>query len=204
MRLLFCLLIFLGSMFASNLQYFFGMGINFASPILEVFSRELHQAQNKVASMNSRSYVANFSGGVQQYWDRDQYVGGRAMGEFGIGGASLEDKIAGVFSLAGALDLLVDFVKQDAFALGIFGGFEYGITFLVSDARVRGYAIKSDTHSAYWRLGGSVTFEKIHRIDLTYKAPIFPLSLPTETIGQETRYQTYAGGRFCLGYKLLF
>ena len=203
MRLLISLLILCESVFASSLRYFFGMGINFASPVLEISSRSLNRSQ-KNFSMNSRSYVASFSGGVPQYWDRDKYVGGRAMGEFGIGGASVENGMAGVFSLSGALDLLVDFLKQPSVDLGVFGGFEYGMTFLASNARVNDYALKSETYSAYWRLGLSATFERFHRIDLTYKAPISPLALPTEVRGQETRHQTYSGAQFCLGYKLLF
>lgn len=203
MRFVLASLLCVSSLFGTSLKYFAGVGINFGSPDLKIESRGVN-GQKTEFKLDSKSYVANFSGGVQQYWDRDEYVGGRAMGEFGIGGANVGGEIAGVFSLSGALDLLVDFIKQDFFNVGIFGGFEYGITFLVSNTRINGYAIKSDTHSAYWRVGASVTFEKIHRIDLTYKAPISPLALPTETINQQTRHQVYAGGQFCLGYKLLF
>lgn len=203
MRFVGIFLLMMTGVFGASLKYFAGAGLNFSSPTLNVEARGSN-GQKQELTLNSKSYVATLSGGVQQYWDRDEYVGGRAMGEFGIGGANVDGGIAGVFSISGALDLLVDFWKQDFFDLGIFGGFEYGMTFLVSNTRVNGYAIKSETYSAYWRIGGSVTFEKIHRIDLTYKAPISPLALPTEILAQETRHQVYSGGQFCLGYKLLF
>ncbi|WP_027327728.1 outer membrane beta-barrel protein [Helicobacter pametensis] len=203
MRFVLLIFVIVGALFGTNLNYFAGAGITFSSPTLQIEARGKNGSKQEL-EMNSKSYVLSLNGGVQQYWDREEYVGGRAMGEFGIGGASVDSGIAGVFSLSGALDLLVDFLKQDSVNLGIFGGFEYGMTFLVSGTRVNGYAIKSETYSAYWRVGASVTFERIHRLDLTYKAPISPLALPTEVLAEETRHQVYSGGQFSLGYKLLF
>lgn len=189
--------------FASEMRYFAGAGLNFGTPTLKI-ERKIFGRTQQTSIFNSKFYLANLTGGVQQYWDRDGIVGGRVVGEFGMGGASIEGKIAGVFSLSAALDLLIDFLKQDYTSLGIFGGFEYGMMFLVSQEKIQNYELKSETYGAYWRIGASVTFERFHRIDLTYKIPFSPLALPIAVHQQESRHQVYSGGQFCLGYKLLF
>lgn len=190
------------ALFGNDPRYFLGAGINFASPSLRIENRVLGEVQRSV-SFDSRFYMASLTGGVQQYWDREGIIGGRIVGEFGIGGASVEQKIAGVFSLSASLDVLVDFLKKDYTSLGVFGGFEYGMMFLVSQAKIQEYALKSETYGAYWRIGGSVTFERFHRVDVVYKIPFSPLALPIEVRDRETRHQIYSGGQFCLGYKLL-
>lgn len=189
-------------LFANEMRYFVGGGLNFGTPTLKVENKTFGRTQ-KTSLFNSKFYLANLVGGVQQYWDRDGIVGGRVAGEFGMGGASVESKIAGVFSFSAALDVLVDFLKQDYTKLGLFAGFEYGMMFLVSQEKIQDYQLKSETYGAYWRIGASVTFERFHRLDLTYKIPFSPLALPIAIQQQETRHQVYSGGQFCLGYKLL-
>lgn len=199
----FLILCFLGGfLLANEMRYFAGGGLNFGAPTLKVENRLFGQTQQSLI-FRSKFYLASLTGGVQQYWDRNEIVGGRVVAEFGMGGASVESKIAGVFSLSASLDLLVDFLKQDFTKLGVFAGFEYGMMFLVSQAKIQDYQIKSETYGAYWRIGASVTFEQFHRFDLMYKIPFSPLALPIFIRQQETRHQVYSGGQFCLGYKLL-
>lgn len=189
--------------FGSEMRYFAGAGLNFGAPTFKIKDKVFGRTQ-QTSTFDSKFYLANLTGGVQQYWDRDSIVGGRVVGEFGMGGASVGDKIAGVFSLSASLDVLVDFLKQNYTSLGIFGGFEYGMMFLVSQGKIQDYELKSETYGASWRIGASVTFERFHRIDLTYKIPFSHLALPIAVQGERTRHQVYSGGQFCLGYKLLF
>lgn len=189
--------------FGASLRYFAGASMGFGSPTLEIEERELGNV-NKVLEVEGKTYIASINGGVMQYWDSEEFVGGRVLGEFGVGVANVNQTIGGVFALFGALDLLVDFYKDRSYNLGIFGGFEYGINFLVSNSRLQNYAFKSETYSAYWRIGVGVTLENLHRIEVLYKTPISPLSLPTEVIDKVTRHQVFSGPVFSIGYKILF
>ena len=147
--------------------------------------------------------MRSFRGGVQQFWDSGEFVGGRALGEFGLGGADIGGEVEGAFSLLAALDLLVEFYKENGMNLGIFGGFEYGMRFLVSNKYSNGYQLKSETYGAYWRIGASVVLGDVHRFELTYKMAISPLAVPTQKDGNITLHQVYSGSQISVGYKLL-
>ncbi|VEJ24539.1 outer membrane beta-barrel protein [Helicobacter cholecystus] len=189
-------------LFANDPKYFFGAALDFGSSNFEITQRE--QGNSLLAiKADGKSYMLSLSGGVQQFWDAEEYVGGRILGEFGMGGANIGGEIEGAFSLLGALDLLIDFYKENAMSLGIFGGFEYGMRFLVSNKTLRGYDLKSDTYGAYWRVGASVVLGNIHRFELTYKMAISPLAVPAQKDGNITLHQVYSGSQISIGYKLL-
>lgn len=187
---------------ANDPKYFFGASFDLGFSDFEVIKRESGNTQS-VLRTDGKSYLVSFSGGVQQFWDAGEIVGGRALGEFGLGGAGIGGEVSGAFSLLGALDLLVDFYKDSGMNLGIFGGFEYGMRFLVSSKALQGYTLQSQTYGAYWRLGASVVLSEIHRFELTYKMAISPLAVPTQKDGNITLHQTYSGSQISIGYKLL-
>lgn len=182
-------------------KYFIGASLDFGFPTFEVKTMESGNSFTPL-SMDGKSYLVSFSGGVQQFWDAGEYVGGRALGEFGLGGADIGGEVEGVFLLVGALDLLVDFYKDSSMNLGIFGGFEYGMRFLVSDKYSSGYQLKSETYGAYWRIGGSVVFGDIHRFEIMYRSAISPLAIPTKKEGFSSVHQVYGGSQISVGYKV--
>lgn len=189
-------------LFASDPKYFFGASLDFGFSDFEITKRESGNSSSAL-TLDGKSYMLSFSGGVQQFWDSGEYVGGRALGEFGLGGANLGGEVQGAFSLLAALDLLVDFYKDNGMNLGVFGGFEYGMRFLVSNKTLNGYQLKSETYGAYWRVGASVVLSDIHRFELTYKMAISPLAVPTQKDGNLTLHQVYSGSQISVGYKLL-
>lgn len=189
-------------LFGSDPKYFFGASLDFGFSDFEITKRESGSSSSAL-NLDGKSYMLSFSGGVQQFWDGGEYVGGRILGEFGLGGADIGGEVEGAFSLLAALDLLIDFYKDNGMNLGVFGGFEYGMRFLVSNKTLGGYQLKSETYGAYWRVGASVVLSDVHRFELTYKMAISPLAVPTQKDGSITLHQVYSGSQISIGYKLL-
>lgn len=198
----FALLLLPFALFGSDPKYFFGASFDFGFSDFEIQKRESGSSTTPI-QLDGKSYMLSFSGGVQQFWDAGEFVGGRALGEFGLGGADIGGEVEGAFSLLAALDLLVEFYKENGMNLGIFGGFEYGMRFLVSNKYSNGYQLKSETYGEYWRIGASVVLGDVHRFELTYKMAISPLAVPTQKDGNITLHQVYSGSQISVGYKLL-
>ena len=189
------------SVWGGDPKYFIGASLDFGFPTFEVKTMESGNSATPI-SLEGKSYMISFSGGVQQFWDGGEFVGGRALGEFGLGGADMGGEATGAFSLFGALDLLVDFYKSGDMNLGVFAGFEYGMRFLVSNKSIGGYQLKSETYGAYWRVGGSVVVGDIHRFEIMYRSPISPLAIPTQKEGFSSVHQVFAGSQISVGYKV--
>lgn len=194
-------LVFFCSLWGGDPKYFIGASLDFGFPTFEVKTMESGNSATPL-SIDGKSYMISFNGGVQQFWDGNEIVGGRALGEFGLGGADINGEVEGSFSLFGALDLLVDFYKDSGMSLGVFGGFEYGMRFLVSDKYASGYQLKSETYGAYWRVGASIVLGDIHRFEIMYRSAISPLAIPTQKEGFSSVHQVYSGSQVSVGYKI--
>ncbi|ANV98510.1 hypothetical protein BBW65_06755 [Helicobacter enhydrae] len=201
MRFLIILLLGWTCLFGTSLKYFGGGDFVAGFENLSLQTKNAPQE-----SFSSRSYSLGINGGVEQFWDSDNYIGGRILGEFTMGLATPNvngTKIAGLFSFMGAMDLMLDFLPLGDSDLGIFGGFEYGLLMLTSSESYKDYKLSSETHSAFWRIGVSLLIQKEQRIEFLYKAPLNPLSLP-ENVNGIKQHKVFSGGQLSVGFKALF